>query len=166
VLSDRELDALRDIERRLRWESPELTRLFGDGRLPDDPDRRKRMRSRISIAAAALSGLALLGPRALDETDGEAHNLPPLTRTSPPEVTGARSGARIPATAPTDTAPNGLVHLVIAPWAADDTPPRHDLGAQHQPARPAPGPRRLDQSGPVTPLISNSSPRIATRITT
>jgi hypothetical protein len=28
VLSDDELHALRDIERRLRWESPELVRLF------------------------------------------------------------------------------------------------------------------------------------------
>lgn len=136
MLTDRELDALRGIERRLRWESPELTRLFGDGRLPEDPDRRKRMRSRMLVAAAALSGLALLGPRILDDTDGEAHNLPPLTRTSPPEMTSARSAAPIPATAPADTSSNSLVHLVIGPWA--ETAPRLDPDAEHQPSPRSP----------------------------
>jgi hypothetical protein len=137
VLSDRELDALRDIERRLRWESPELTCLFGDGRLPEDPDRRKRMRSRMLVAAAALTGLALLGPRSLGETDGEAHNFPPLTRTTPHEVTGARSVVPIPATAPADTVPNSLVEMAIGPWA-DHAPPRLDPDAEHQPSPRSP----------------------------
>ena len=42
MLSDDELQALRDIERRLRWTSPELVRLFdGMGPLPEE-SRRKR----------------------------------------------------------------------------------------------------------------------------
>jgi hypothetical protein len=139
VLIERELDALRDIERRLRWESPELTRLFGDGRLPDDPDRRKRMRSRVLVAAAALSALTLLGPRTHDDADLGGHNLPPLTRTSPPEVSADRSRAPIPDTAPTARAPKGLVDLVIGPWATDDTPPGHDPDAQY-PSGPRPRP--------------------------
>ena len=37
MLSDHELQALREIERRLRWTSPELIRLFdGVEPLPDD----------------------------------------------------------------------------------------------------------------------------------
>jgi hypothetical protein len=128
VLSDRELDTLRDIERRLRWENPELTSLFGGGRLPDDPDRRNRMRARMLVAAAALSGLALLGPRALDEARVGDRDLPPLTRTSPPETTGARSGAPTADTADAAAAPNGLAELV-----ADDTPSRDGPEPQHQP---------------------------------
>jgi hypothetical protein len=139
VLNDRELDALRDIERRLRWESRELTRLFGNGRLPDDPDRRKRMRSRMLVAAAALSTLGFLAPRTLDEADVGAHNLPPLTRTTPPEVTGARSGALTPDTARTDTVPNSLMDLFICPRTAHGTRPRRSPGAQQQPG-PSPSP--------------------------
>src|SRR6185312_15420028 len=65
VLSDHELHALREIERRLRWKSPELVRLF-DGVEPlPDKSRGKRARAKMLVASAAFAGLALLGPRML-----------------------------------------------------------------------------------------------------
>jgi hypothetical protein len=41
MLSDHELEALRDIERRLRWDSPELARLFSSAEPPPAESRRK-----------------------------------------------------------------------------------------------------------------------------
>ena len=55
MLGDHELEALRDIERRLRWDSPELARLFSTvGALPAK-SRRKRARARMLVAAAGLN---------------------------------------------------------------------------------------------------------------
>jgi hypothetical protein len=65
--------ALREIERRLRWESPELVRLF-DNEGPSAPQnfyRRNKVRS--LLAAAAITGCLLLGPRTL--TDAEIRRL-------------------------------------------------------------------------------------------
>ena len=46
MLGDHELEALRDIERRLRWDGPELARLFSTvGALPAK-SRRKRARGK------------------------------------------------------------------------------------------------------------------------
>jgi hypothetical protein len=84
VLSDREREALRDIERRLRWESPQLVRLFTSTDPPPVHDRGKRARARALIAAALVAGLTLRGPRMLSEAEVSAHNSrPPLARRSP-----------------------------------------------------------------------------------
>ena len=56
MLSDHELAALRDIERRLRWESPELFRLF-DSVEPQQTGHHKRAQTRVLLAAAAVTGL-------------------------------------------------------------------------------------------------------------
>ena len=67
MLSDHELDALRDIERRLRWDSPELARLFSTVEPPPPRSRRKRARAKLLVAAAVFTGMALRGPRMLNE---------------------------------------------------------------------------------------------------
>jgi hypothetical protein len=87
VLGDGELQALRDIERRLRWESLQWVRLFDSAEPQPETDHRQRARTRVLLAAAAVSGLALLGPRMLNEA-------------------GVRTQrrARLPCTAPADTA--------------------------------------------------------------
>jgi hypothetical protein len=54
VLSDLELDALREIERRLRWNSPELIRLFNSVAPQPAKPHRKRARTRALVAAAAF----------------------------------------------------------------------------------------------------------------
>ena len=62
MLSDDELHALREIERRLRWESPELVRLFNSQEPQPATNHRQRARTRALLAAAAIKGLMLLGP--------------------------------------------------------------------------------------------------------
>jgi len=83
VLSDDELHALRDIERRLRWQSPELVRLFNRVEPQPATNHRPRARTRVLLAAAALTGLALLGPRVLNEAEVRTRRRRPLPRTAP-----------------------------------------------------------------------------------
>jgi hypothetical protein len=90
MLSDHELDALRDIERRLRWDSPELARLFSTVEPPPPRSRRKRARAKLLVAAAVFTGMALRGPRMLNEAEVKTQKSPPLPRTSPPVTTVAR----------------------------------------------------------------------------
>ena len=54
MLSDDELQALRDIERRPRWESPELVRLFNSQEPQPATNHRQRARTRVLLAAAAI----------------------------------------------------------------------------------------------------------------
>ena len=72
MLSDHELQALREIERRLRWTSPELIRLFDGMDPPSEENRRKRARVRALLAAFAVAGLTLRGPRMLNEAETTA----------------------------------------------------------------------------------------------
>ena len=65
MLSDDELHALREIERRLRWESPELVQLFNSQEPQPATNHRQRARNRVLLAAAAITGLVQLGPRML-----------------------------------------------------------------------------------------------------
>jgi hypothetical protein len=81
VLSD-ELAALRNIERRLHRGSPELFRLFDSVEPQPATNHRKPARTRVLIAAVALSGLALRGPRMLSETEVRALRRQPLPRTA------------------------------------------------------------------------------------
>ena len=90
MLSDHEFDALRDIERRLRWDTPELARLFSTVEPPPPKRRRKRARAKMLVAAAVFAGMALLGPRMLNEAEIKTQKTPPLPRTSPPVTTIAR----------------------------------------------------------------------------
>lgn len=90
MLSDDELGALREIERRLRWERPELARLFDSVEPPPAKSRRKRVRTRMLVAAVAFAGLALLGPRMLSEAEIKIQKSPPLPRTSPSVTNLAR----------------------------------------------------------------------------
>lgn len=78
MLSEHELQALRDIERRLRWESPELVRLFGNAEPPPTTNHSRRARTRVLLAAAALTGLALRGPRPLNEAEVRTRRRRPL----------------------------------------------------------------------------------------
>ncbi len=90
MLSDHELDALRDIERRLRWDSPKLARLFSTVEPPPPRSRRKRARAKLLVAAAVFTAMALRGPRMLNEAEVKTQKSPPLPRTSPPVTTVAR----------------------------------------------------------------------------
>ena len=82
MLSDDELQVLREIERRLHWESPHLARLFNSADLPAPMNHRQRAGVRGLLAAAALTGLALLGPRMLTEAEVRTHKRAPLPRTT------------------------------------------------------------------------------------
>lgn len=90
MLSDHKLEALGHIARRLRWDSPELTRFFSTVEMPPAKSRRKRARARMLVAAAVFAGMALLGPRMLTEAEVKTRKSPPLPRTSPPVTTAAR----------------------------------------------------------------------------
>ena len=134
MLSDRELAALRDIERRLRWESPELFRLFDSGEPQQAKDHRKRAKTTVLLAAAALTGLALLGPRMLNEAEVRTQKRPPLPRTSPPDTTIAhRTDPVSGPAAPAD--PGAVVDIFLAPSTIVATPSRHGPCAEEGPGR-------------------------------
>jgi DUF3040 family protein len=78
VLSDDELQVLREIERRLRWESPELVRLFNSQEPQLAKNRRPRARVRALLAVAAIKGLMLLGPRIPTEAEMRTQQRAPL----------------------------------------------------------------------------------------
>jgi hypothetical protein len=111
MLSDHELQALRDIERRLRWTSPELIRLFDGMDLPSKENRRNGARIRPLLAAFAVAGLTLRGPRMLNEAEASAQQRPPLPRTPPPETNVARGTA--PDRAASVAAPTAVADLSI-----------------------------------------------------
>ena len=83
MLSDDELQALHDIERRLRWERTELARLFNSDELQSVKSHRQRAKARVLLAAAAVTGLTLLGPRMLNEAEVRKQRRRPLPRTAP-----------------------------------------------------------------------------------
>jgi len=113
VLSEHELQALREIERRLRWTSPELVRLFDSVEPLPDENRRKRARATMLVASAAFVGLALFGPRMLNEAETTAQRRPPLPRVSPSPATVARRGATASEPATSVAAPVTVAELSI-----------------------------------------------------
>jgi hypothetical protein len=106
MLSDLELDALRQIERRLRWESPELNRLFNSEQSQPAKNHRKRARTRALVAATALfAALTLLGPRMLNDAEVSAQQRRPLPRTARPDPTIAGRTGPVAGPASAVTAP-------------------------------------------------------------
>ena len=126
MLSDDELAALRDIERRLRWNSPELVRLFNSQEAQPATNHRKRARTRALIAAAALTGLALLGPRMLNEAEVRTQRRRPLPRTAPADSAIAERADPVsgPA-APAGPIRVAVADILLAPSITDGTPSRH-----------------------------------------
>ena len=121
MLSDDELQALRDIERRLRWNSPELVQLFNSVHPQPQTNHRRRARTRVLLAAAALAGLALLGPRMLNEAEIRTQQRAPLPRTARPTPAIARrtdpvSGPAAP------TAPIEVADILVSPSTIVATP--------------------------------------------
>jgi hypothetical protein len=86
VLSEHERETLRDIERRLRWESPQLVRLFTSTDPAPVHDRGKRAPTRALIVAALVAGLTLLGPRMLSEAEVSDLILRPPSRATRPSA--------------------------------------------------------------------------------
>jgi hypothetical protein len=134
MLSDDELAALREIERRLRWHSPELVRLFDSVEPQQARKHRQRARARALLAAAAVTGLALLGPRMLDEAEVRTQRRRPLPRTAHADSVIAEradpvSGPAAPAgPVPVEVAVAvavAVVDILLAPSTTDETPSRH-----------------------------------------
>jgi hypothetical protein len=115
VLSNRELAALRDIERQLRWESPELFRLFHSVQPQQAKDHPKRARARVLMAGAALMGLALLGPRVLDEAEVRTRRRRPLPRIAPADSTNTRRTSPASGTATAAIIPVGVMGVFLGP---------------------------------------------------
>jgi hypothetical protein len=113
VLSDHELQALHEIERRLRWTSPELVRLFDSVEPLPAENRRKRARARMLVASAAFAGLALFGPRMLYEAETTAQRRPPLPQISPSQATVALRGPTASEPATSVAAPVTVIDLSI-----------------------------------------------------
>ncbi|BBY45210.1 DUF3040 domain-containing protein [Mycolicibacterium celeriflavum] len=78
MISEDERRALRAIERRLRWENPDLVRLFSSEKPPLTVNLRQPARGRALLAAAAITGLLLLGPRILTEAEVRTRRRAPL----------------------------------------------------------------------------------------
>jgi hypothetical protein len=80
MLSDDELEALLHIERRLRWESPELVQLFGSTAPPSAKDRRRPRWAQMLVATVAFAWLTLHGPRPETVAQFRARDDPPPLR--------------------------------------------------------------------------------------
>jgi hypothetical protein len=114
VLSDDELQALREIERRLRWESPELVQLFNSHEPQPAKNHRQRARTRVLLAVAAITGLVQLGPRMLTEAEVRTQQRVPLPRTVSFDTTIARRADLVSGPVAV-TAPIEVVELSVAP---------------------------------------------------
>jgi hypothetical protein len=121
VLSDDELHALREIERRLRWESPELARLFNSQEPQPAMHHRQRARTRMLLSAAALTGLILRGPRGLTEAEVQSQQRRPLPRIAPSGITIAEGADPLSGPA-TLTAPIEVADISVAPSTIVATP--------------------------------------------
>lgn len=122
MLSDDELQALRDIERQLRWHSPQLIQLFNSVEPQPQTTHHQRARTKVLLAAAALTGLTLLGPRMLNETEVRTQRRAPLPHTASADNATARrtdpvSGPAAPAR------PVAVVDICLAPSTMFATPP-------------------------------------------
>ncbi len=163
MLSDDELAALRDIERRLRWGSPELFRLFFDSVEPQPAtNHRKPARTRVLIAAAALSGLALRGPRMLSEAEVRTQRRPPLPRTARADTTVAARTDLVSGPA----GPVGDVDLFLAPSTTVATPSRHDPCAQEGSDLLDREPERVESLSPEALTFPQIAARARQRIPT
>jgi hypothetical protein len=121
VLSDDELRALREIERRLRWASPELVQLFNSQEPQPETNHRQRARTRVLLATAALTGLTLIGPRMLTEAEVRTQQRRPLPRTASFDTTIARRADPVSGLfAVTD--PIEVVDISVAPSPIATTP--------------------------------------------
>jgi hypothetical protein len=120
VLSDDELQALRDIERQLRWHSPELVQFFNSAHPQPQTNPRQRARTRTLLAAVALTGMTLLGPRMLNETEVRTQKRAPLPHTAPAHTAAAR---RIDPVSGTAAGPVANVDVFLAPPTIFATPP-------------------------------------------
>ncbi|MGH3677773.1 MAG: DUF3040 domain-containing protein [Mycobacterium sp.] len=115
MLSESERETLRDIERRLRWHSPELVRLFNSTWPQVETNRHQRARTRVLVAGAALVGLMLRGPRMLNEAEASAQQRPPLPRISrPATIVSPRAGSALDSAASV-AAPVAVVDLSVDP---------------------------------------------------
>ena len=123
MLSDDELQALCDIERRLRWHSPELVQLFNSVEPQSETTHHQRARTKVRLAAAALTGLTLLGPRMLNETEIRTQRRAPLPHTA--EADNATANRRTdPDSGPAAPAgPVAVVDICLAPSTMFATPP-------------------------------------------
>lgn len=133
MLSDDELHALRDIERRLRWNNPDLIRLFDSAEPQQATNHRKRARTRALIAGAALTGLTLLGPRLLNEAEIRTQRRRPLPRTAPADSAIAERADPVSGAAP--AGPVGVMDISLTPPTIVATPSRHGPCAQEGPGR-------------------------------
>ncbi|MGH3969520.1 MAG: DUF3040 domain-containing protein [Mycobacterium sp.] len=113
MLSDHDLKALREIERRLRAESPELIRLFHSVEPRSATSRHKQARARVLVFAVAFTGLALVGPRVLNDAEIRAQKSPPLPRRSPPYATTTRRTGPVPDPGAAVVVPAVDTHWVI-----------------------------------------------------
>jgi Protein of unknown function (DUF3040) len=133
MLSDDEIQALREIERRLRWHSPELVRLFDSVEPQPEAKHRQRARARVLLAAAAVTGVALLGPRMLNEAEVRTQWRQPLPCTAPADSAGTTdpvSGTAV------STGPVEVVDILLAPPTIVATPSRHGPYAEAGDGRP------------------------------
>jgi hypothetical protein len=122
MLDDDELQALREIGRRLRWESPELAQLFDDADVRPRIDHGLGTRARVLLGAAAVTGLALLGPRTLNEGEVRTRRRSPMPRTVSVGCTHPRRADAVSDPA-TPSGPIAAVEVFVAPSIGFQSPP-------------------------------------------
>ena len=118
-----ELHALREIERRLRWESPELVRLFNSHGAAARDESPSAGEDQSAAGRGRDHGIGLLGPRMLNEAEVRTQQRAPLPRTAVASTPTIRPPGRSLSSGPVAvTAPIEAVEIAVAPSTGCATP--------------------------------------------
>lgn len=113
MLTDRELETLRDIERRLRSESPKSARLSSKVKSHNAFADQKRARGRMLVAAVVLACMATLTPRTLNEAEVRVRRTPPPPRTASSDAHVTRRAGPVCDAISAVTMPDTVVELFL-----------------------------------------------------
>jgi len=126
MLGDHELEALRDIERRLRWDSPELARLFSTvGALPAK-SRRKRARARMLVAAAGLNREKLADMTTPDDRASDDHRAELIRQTAELKDVAGRVGLDVAFREPREDLEDATAATMFVVWRRGEPMPTGD----------------------------------------
>lgn len=98
--------------------------------LHDARAQRKRVRVRVLLAAAALTGLVVLWPRTLNDAQVRAQKIPPPPRTPSNDTHVTRRRGPVCDAISAVTVPDAVVDLFLGRSASGGTPPRDGPGAE------------------------------------
>ena len=122
MLGDHELEALRDIERRLRWDSPELARLFSTV----EPCQRRvaaSVRARMLVAAAGLNREKLADMTTPDDRASDDHRAELIRQTAELKDVAGRVGLDVAFREPREDLEDATAATMFVVWRRGEPMP-------------------------------------------